>query len=79
MNVKQMIKEESFPMSLKKQLSDKLKNGFVIKRAVFNQCLELYPLKEWDSLMERINKLNRFNKKILISFEDLQLVLDRLI
>ena len=36
------------PMSLKKQLSDKLKNGFVIKRAVFNECLELYPLKEWD-------------------------------
>ncbi len=33
------------PMSLKKQLSDKLKNGFVIKRAVFNECLELYPLK----------------------------------
>ena len=51
------------PMSLKKQLSDKLKNGFVIKRAVFNECLELYPLKEWDSLMERINNLNRFNKK----------------
>tara|TARA_B100001121_G_C18540778_1_gene550645 strand:+ start:45 stop:500 length:456 start_codon:yes stop_codon:yes gene_type:complete len=51
------------PMSLKKQLSDKLKNGFVIKRAVFSQCLELYPLKEWDGLMKRINKLNRFNKK----------------
>ena len=51
------------PMSLKKQLSDKLKNGFVIKRAVFSQCLELYPLKEWEGLMERINKLNRFNKK----------------
>ena len=48
------------PISLKKQLSDKLKNGFVIKRAVFNQCLELYPYKEWDSLMERINNLNRF-------------------
>jgi MraZ protein len=51
------------PVSLKKQLSDKLKNGFVIKRAVFNSCLELYPLKEWDKLMLRINKLNRFNKK----------------
>jgi MraZ protein len=51
------------PVSLKKQLSDKLKNGFVIKRAVFNYCLELYPLKEWDELMLRINKLNRFNKK----------------
>ena len=51
------------PVSLKKQLSDKLKNGFVIKSAVFNSCLELYPLKEWDELMLRINKLNRFNKK----------------
>jgi MraZ protein len=51
------------PVSLKKQLSDKLKNGFVIKRAVFNSFLELYPLKEWDALMLRINKLNRFNKK----------------
>ena len=51
------------PISLKKQLSDKLKNGFVIKRAVFNSCLELYPLKEWENLMLRINKLNRFNKK----------------
>ena len=51
------------PVSLKKQLSDKLKNGFVIKRAVFNSCLELYPIKEWDKLMLKINKLNRFNKK----------------
>ena len=51
------------PVSLKKQLSDKLKNGFVIKRAVFNQCLELYPIKEWDELMNKINNLNRFNKK----------------
>lgn len=51
------------PISLKKQLSDKLKNGFVLKRAVFNNCLELYPLKEWEDLMEKINKLNRFNKK----------------
>ena len=51
------------PISLKKQLSDKLKSGFVIKRAVFNSCLELYPSKEWDDLMLKINKLNRFNKK----------------
>ena len=51
------------PISLKKQLSDKLKSGFVIKRAVFSSCLELYPIKEWDDLMVRINNLNRFNKK----------------
>lgn len=51
------------PMALKKQLSDGLKDGFVLKRAVFNTCLELYPLKQWESLMEKVNQLNRFNKK----------------
>ena len=51
------------PISLKKQLSDKLRSGFVIKRAVFSSCLELYPIKEWDDLMVRINNLNRFSKK----------------
>lgn len=51
------------PMAFKKQLAPVVQEGFVLKRAVFNTCLELYPLKEWDALMERINKLNRFNKK----------------
>ena len=51
------------PSALKKQLSSKLDKGFVLKRAVFNHCLELYPLLEWEGLMNRINKLNRFNKK----------------
>ncbi len=40
-----------------------LQNGFVIKRAVFQECLELYPMTEWDALMQKINKLNRFKKK----------------
>ena len=51
------------PSALKKQLSSKLDRGFVLKRAVFNHCLELYPLLEWEELMNRINKLNGFNKK----------------
>ena len=51
------------PSALKKQLSSKLDRGFVLKRAVFNHCLELYPLLECEELMNRINKLNRFNKK----------------
>ncbi|MEE3035419.1 MAG: division/cell wall cluster transcriptional repressor MraZ [Bacteroidota bacterium] len=51
------------PAALKKQLSYSIKEGFVIKRAVFNPCLELYPLKEWDSLIEKVNTLNRFVKK----------------
>ena len=51
------------PAALKKQLSYSVKDGFVIKRAVFSPCLELYPLREWDSLIEKINTLNRFVKK----------------
>ena len=51
------------PAALKKQLSNHLKRSFVITRAVFNSCLELYPLDQWEGLMEKVNKLNRFNKK----------------
>ena len=51
------------PAALKKQLSPVLQNGFVLKRAVFQPCLELYPMEEWEALMQRINKLNRFKKK----------------
>jgi MraZ protein len=51
------------PAALKKQLSPVLQNGFVLKRAVFQPCLELYPMSEWESLMQKVNKLNRFKKK----------------
>ncbi|MDG2062886.1 MAG: division/cell wall cluster transcriptional repressor MraZ [Flavobacteriaceae bacterium] len=51
------------PIAIKKQLASTLTNGFVLKRAVFNACLELYPVKEWKKLMEKVNGLNRFNKK----------------
>ena len=51
------------PAALKKQLTPVLQKGFVLKRAVFQTCLELYPMDEWEILMKRINKLNRFKKK----------------
>jgi MraZ protein len=51
------------PAVLKKQLSAALKDGFVLKRAVFQPCLELYPMAEWNLLMTKVNKLNRFKKK----------------
>ena len=51
------------PIALKKQLAENINDGFVLKRAVFNACLELYPLKQWEKLMEKVNQLNRFNKK----------------
>lgn len=51
------------PSALKKQLAAVMQSGFVLKRAVFQPCLELYPLHEWESLMQNVNKLNRFKKK----------------
>ncbi|AZJ32624.1 MULTISPECIES: division/cell wall cluster transcriptional repressor MraZ [Tenacibaculum] len=49
--------------AFKKQLSSVLQEGFVIKRSVFQSCLELYPMQEWNLVMAKINKLNRFVKK----------------
>lgn len=51
------------PSAVKKQLSSILQDGFVLKRSVFQPCLELYPMSEWNMLMEKVNKLNRFVKK----------------
>ncbi|WP_348822733.1 division/cell wall cluster transcriptional repressor MraZ [Flavobacterium aestuarii] len=51
------------PAPLKKQLASSLQDGFVLKRSVFQPCLELYPMEEWDLMMKKINKLNRFVKK----------------
>ena len=51
------------PIALKKQLSKLINEGFVLKRSVFNHCIEMYPLSEWAKLMDKLNGLNRFNKK----------------
>lgn len=51
------------PAPLKKQLAPVLQEGFVLKRSVFDACLELWPMSEWNLMMAKINKLNRFNKK----------------
>jgi len=51
------------PAALKKQLAAVMQKGFVLKRAVFQPCLELYPMDEWESMMANVNKLNRFKKK----------------
>ena len=49
--------------AFKKQLAPILQDGFVIKRAVFQSCLELYPMQEWNEVMGKVNALNRFKKK----------------
>jgi len=50
------------PAPLKKQLPS-LDDGFVLKRSVFDKCVELWPKAEWDIMMQKINGLNRFVKK----------------
>ena len=49
--------------ALKKQLDPILHDGFVLKRSVFQPCLELYPIKQWNVVMAQVNTLNRFVKK----------------
>ena len=51
------------PSSLVKHMEKFAGNDFIVKRAVFQKCLEVYPMKPWEKLMEKINGLNRFNKK----------------
>ena len=51
------------PASLTKQMEHFADEPFVIKRSVFQKCLEVYPMKPWEKLMTKINGLNRFIKQ----------------
>ena len=51
------------PSSLMKHLANFPDQELVVKRAVFQKCLEVYPLKPWEKLMSKVNGLNRFVKK----------------
>ena len=48
--------------SYKKQIEHVIPKAFVLKRAVFQNCLELYPLDQWEELIKKVNSLNRFKK-----------------
>lgn len=51
------------PASFRKQLPEGADAVFVVSRG-FEQCLNLYPMEEWNILSEKINKLNDFNPKV---------------
>ena len=51
------------PSSLIKLLQSSDDKNFVIKRSVFQNCLEVYSMQPWEKLMKKINGLNRFVKK----------------
>lgn len=49
--------------AFKKQLASVLQDGFVLKRSIFESCLEIYPMKEWNEVSKDVNSLNRFKKE----------------
>ena len=51
-----------FPGSLKKQLAEG-DTRFIVSRG-FEKCLTLYPLKSWQSILDRISQLNEFDPKV---------------
>lgn len=52
-----------FPSALKKLLMPVIEQGFVIRESIFDECLELYPRKEFESEIEnKIAKLNPYNR-----------------
>jgi len=54
----------SFPAALKRQMKKGLDDGFVLKRDVFEKCLILYPMEEWERQNELIRaRTNTYNKE----------------
>lgn len=51
------------PSALKKQLQAVLSEGLVLKRSLFQNCIEMHPMNEWEKMMEKVNSINRFKKK----------------
>ena len=51
------------PAAMKIQLKKIFKQGFVIKRSIFNKSLELYPMSSWEGMSKEVNGLNKFVKK----------------
>lgn len=54
----------ALPAPFRKQLTDSEKCSFVLQKDIFQKCLILYPINEWDAQMERLRtSLNPYNSK----------------
>ncbi|MDY6800827.1 MAG: division/cell wall cluster transcriptional repressor MraZ [Bacteroidota bacterium] len=62
----------TFPSSLKKQVDAASQNRFVVKKDIFEQCLVLYPIEEWERqnaiIRSKINPYNKEHNKFLRNF-----------
>jgi MraZ protein len=54
----------TLPSAFKRQMKESVQDGFVLKRDVFEKCLILYPMKEWERQNQIIrSKTNPYNKE----------------
>lgn len=62
----------SFPAAFKRQMKEASSEGFVLKRDVFEKCLILYPMEEWERqnamIREKTNPYNKEHAKFLRMF-----------
>lgn len=60
------------PSAFKKQMGGAVQDKFVVKKAIFEKCLVLYPMDEWERqvklLRSRINPYNREHNVFLREF-----------
>lgn len=61
-----------FPSAFKKQISESAGNRFVVKKDIFENCLNLYPYDEWERqvkiIRSRINPYKKEHAKFLREF-----------
>ncbi|MFO8236439.1 MAG: division/cell wall cluster transcriptional repressor MraZ [Bacteroidales bacterium] len=62
----------TFPSNLKKQMDSASECRFVVKKDIFENCLVLYPIEEWERqnsiIRNRINPYNKEHNKFLRNF-----------
>ena len=62
----------TFPSTLKKQMSSATQGRFVVKKDIFEQCLVLFPIEEWERqnsiIRGKINPYNKEHNKFLRNF-----------
>jgi transcriptional regulator MraZ len=60
------------PMAFKKQMPAEARDQFVVRKDIFENCLVLYSIEDWDRQIEkirrRINPYNREHNKFLRNF-----------
>ncbi len=60
------------PAAFKKQMSASAQDRFVVKKDIFEKCLVLYPMDEWErqvqNLRKRINPYNKEHNKFVNAF-----------